>query len=530
MGNVNVADINSYIKRSDANMANTMSVLQKSLVQVYGGFLRVRRENGKRYVDYVRDFGGINSQPIRFGENLLDMKKHLNPMKMITALIPRGAEIDDGGEEKKYVDVSGVNGGRDYVYEQEAVDAYGWIYGTKDFSDVTDPEILLAKSKAYLKESTVMPATITVNALDLSCVDVDIEKLKVGYWTDIISVPHNLSKRFMLSKRVINLMDPGKDVIVLGRTIETFTSAANKQQNALTDSVRRVADSASREIRRKVENATQLITGGKGGYVVLDMEDENGKRALPWRILIMDTPDKDTAKNVIQINQNGIGFSTTGMRGPYANAWTIDGNLIADFITTGTMLADRIRGGTLELGGTGIGRDGRLVVKDVDGKDIGYWDKTGLHVLRGIIDGTTIKGSDIIGSDITGGTIDIGNGTFTVDRHGDVNIESGEINIGDVLITDGYTWLGDFGISSTGDGLFYSRDSGNSVEIHSATSPLENGPVIILQRNGNQTRISSTGIRSGSVWCGDDIYFDDSWTEGMTLLEMLRDLYDRTKG
>lgn len=145
--------------------------------------------------------------------------------------------------------------------------------------------------------------------------------------------------------------------MILGQTLPTFTASANKDQATITDRINRVADSTVREINKKVENATQLITGGKGGYVVLDVVDpETGKKTQPWRILIMDTPDKETAKSVIQINKNGIGFSQTGINGPYGNAWTIDGNLLADYITVGTMLADRIRGGILEMGGTGLGK------------------------------------------------------------------------------------------------------------------------------------------------------------------------------
>ena len=105
----------------------------------------------------------------------------------------------------------------------------------------------------------------------------------------------------------------------------------------LSNSIKKVGESASSEIRRKVENATSLITGGLGGYVVLDVEDPvTGKKIHPWRILVMNTPDKNTATHVIQLNQNGLGFSTTGINGPYRNAWTIDGNLVADFITSGT--------------------------------------------------------------------------------------------------------------------------------------------------------------------------------------------------
>lgn len=286
----------------------------------------------------------------------------------------------------------------------------------------------------------------------------------------------------MLSKKAIHLDNPGKDEVILGQTLPSFTGAVSKGQMEISDRIKRVAASASREINRKVENATQLITGGKGGYVVLDVDDpDTGKRSLPWRILIMDTPDKETATSVIQLNKNGIGFSRTGINGPYDNAWTIDGNLVADFITTGTMLADRIRGGILEVGGAGLARDGSIAVKNVQGEIIGTWDKTGLHVLLGVIEGSTIKGSKIIG-----GSINIGDGTFEVDSDGSVIINSGEINIGNVMITQNYTWLGDFGISSTGDGLFYSRDSGHSVQIYSISYPDMNGPAIVLT-NGNYT-------------------------------------------
>ena len=87
----------------------------------------------------------------------------------------------------------------------------------------------------------------------------------------------------------------------------------------------------------------------------------------PEEILIMDAPSKETARNVIRMNKNGIGFSTSGYNGVYRNAWTIDGNLVADFVTTGSMLADRIRGGTLEVGGSGLGKDGEIILKDKDG-------------------------------------------------------------------------------------------------------------------------------------------------------------------
>ena len=206
----------------------------------------------------------------------------------------------------------------------------------------------------------------------------------------------------------------------------------------------------------------------------------------------MNTPDKETATNIIQINQNGIGFSTSGINGPYRNAWTIDGNLVADFITAGQMLADRVRGGILEVGGYGLAKDGKIVVKNANGNEIGSWDNTGLHVLLGVIQGSTIIGSDIIS-----GTIDIGNGTFYVDDDGAVAINSGQIAIGNTLITPSYTWIGDFGVSSNGTGAFYSRD--NTIEFYTPAFPYMNGPAMQLSYNGMTTRVSYSAITTRDI-------------------------------
>lgn len=398
IGNVTVPDSAAEINRSNTDCENTLKTLKSQLVNRNGGYLRIRRDGGKKYLDYVNDYGGINDQPIRFGENLLDLSKHVKTTSIITALIPYGAtvESEDPDVEDKLLDITSVNGGKDYIYDQAAVDTYGWIWGVQTFDDVTDPSVLLAKGRAYLQEAIALPVTLDLKAVDMSLIDVDIQQLRVGYWTQVESVPHGISKRFMLSKKTIHLDNPGKDEVILGQTLPTFTASTNKDQAAITDRINRVADSTSREINKKVENATQLITGGKGGYVVLDVVDpETGKKTQPWRMLIMDTSDKETAKSVIQINKNGIGFSTTGINGPYKNAWTIDGNLVADFITTGTMLADRVKGGTLEIGGSGFARDGKIVVYNASGGQIGYWDKTGLHVYEGVIEGSRIRGGTI---------------------------------------------------------------------------------------------------------------------------------------
>lgn len=526
IGLVTVTDENNRADRENKTIKNTFSIVNTHLLDVFGGYLWVSYQDEKKVLNYTWDYGGFNEQEIRFGMNLLDLTKYQDATNLFTRVIPTGADMEYknelGEKQTKTIDITAVNNGKDYMdADPSAIEEYGIITTTLNWPNIVEPEKLKKKAEAYLKESIQIPETLKISAVDLNYAGADISRFKLGRHTKVVSRQHHLEKELLLSKLDLYLDDPKKGSISLGGTQPSLTSSMANQEVDLSKAIDKIGESASEEINRKVENATQLITGGFGGYVVIDNIDPNtGKKMHPWRILVMNTPDKDTAKNVIQINQNGLGFSTTGINGPYRNAWTIDGNLVADFVTTGTMLADRIRGGTLELGGPGIGRDGKIVVKDVGGKDIGYWDKTGLHVMQGVIEGTTIKGSDIVG-----GTINIGNGTFMVDRSGEVEINSGEINIGNVLISEGYTWLGDFGISSTGEGVFYSRDSGNSVEIHSASSTLESGPMINLKKNNKYTKISSIGIETDKIICGE-IYPSGSWWGGWSLTEEIRLLHD----
>lgn len=521
LGEVTVTDTNSSpITRKNTKYTTTLEILNTQIAKVYGGYFRTRNINGKKYLDFLWDYGGINDQEVRYGENLLELNARMDASTIITCLIPLGADVeykDDLGEmQVKTVDISSVNQGLNYIQDDAGIAKFGKVWGSYKWNDVTEPADLLAKSKKYLQEVSALPMSIEANVLDLSSVDSNQTRLELGYWTQVISKPHGIDQKLLLTKRVLNLLDPTAGTITLGKPPETFVDKAVNSQQAASEAVDKVAESTSAEIKRKVENATNLITGGLGGYVVLDNVDPNtGEKIHPWRILIMNTPDKETAKNVIQFNQNGIGFSTTGINGPYANAWTIDGNLVADFITSGTMLADRIRGGIMEVGGAGLARDGSITVKNAQDEVIGTWDKTGLHIMLGIIEGSTIKGSSIIG-----GRINIGNGTFEVNSDGAVEINSGEIHIGNVDITEQYAWLYGFGVSGS---ILYSRDNGNSIQI-SNSEAYDLPSSLVIQYNGKRTNYTANGIYTEGA-----VSYSDIWTEGMTDLEMFKDLYGRVR-
>lgn len=367
LGRVNVVDSNNYINRSNSDYSCSLDCLRDKLVKTHGGYLRTRCESGKRYLDYLTDGGGTNDQVIRYGVNLADYSKTQDATELFTALIPTGADLEDtsSGEESttKTVDITSVNGGKDFIYDEDAVQRYGWIFRQHKWEDVTLPENLIKKARAYLEQSIYLSDVLKLTAVDLANVDVDIKRLKTGYWTKVISRPHGVDVMYILEERTRNLQEPGKDTVSLGGTVATLSGSMAKSQKELSAKVEQVGQAATKGIDQKISNATQLISGGLGGYVVIG-RSENGQ---PEEILILDEPTKADAKNVIRLNKNGIGFSTSGYNGVYRNAWTIDGNLIADFITSGTMYADRIKGGTLMLGGK---NDAAGVMKALDSSGV----------------------------------------------------------------------------------------------------------------------------------------------------------------
>lgn len=411
LGSVNVADENNELKRENTTLDNTWNILKTYLVDVHGGILWVSYQDGKKYLNYTYDIGGYNDQQIRFGVNLLDLTKYQDATNVVTCLIPYGADVeyqDELGEtQTRTVDITSVNDGQDYIIAADSVIAeQGKIWATYQWPDITDPARLKTVAEQFLAENSGIPDTLKVSAVDLAYTGADIRRFQLGKYTTCISKPHGLRKDLLLTQLDLYLDDPQKGSISLGGTVESFTGQTTNKQVTISKALQQASDQIYAEMVQKIANATTLITGGFGGYVVLDnINPETGEKMHPWRILVMNTPDKNTAQNIIQINQNGIGFSTTGINGPYRNAWTIDGNLVADFITAGTMLADRIRGGTLEVGGTGLGKNGVIRVLNASGAEIVRMD----------INGVTIRQGKLNAPKITGGSADFGSGLFTAD-------------------------------------------------------------------------------------------------------------------
>ena len=144
-----MVDSNNYINRSNSDYSCSLDCLRDKLVKTHGGYLRTRCEAGKRYLDYLTDGGGTNDQgyPVRRQSGRLQQDTGCHGA--FTALIPTGADLEDtsssGESTTKTVDITSVNGGKDFIYDEDAVQRYGWIFRQHKWEDVTLPENLIKR-------------------------------------------------------------------------------------------------------------------------------------------------------------------------------------------------------------------------------------------------------------------------------------------------------------------------------------------------------------------------------------------------
>ena len=223
IGDITVTDPNDYISRSDTEYLNTWESIKKKLIETLGGYIWIRHETDGVYIDYLAELNFLSPQKVEFGKNLIDLKRETKGADIATAIIPLGAK-EEGSENR--VTIVSVNDGLDYVFNQEAVDRFGWIFRMQEWDDVTEPGNLLTKGRQALNEQMQMLYSIELNAADLATVDRAVESFHLGTKVQVTTMPHSIDQLFLVTKLSISLFEPASNKLTLGDTIQTFTERA----------------------------------------------------------------------------------------------------------------------------------------------------------------------------------------------------------------------------------------------------------------------------------------------------------------
>lgn len=457
-----VVKAGSYINTKVQSIRSLLGGQTGSILDCFGGEYKWDKWN----VKLCDTRGSTLPISLEYGKNLTDLQQEENIESTYTAVICTWTSSDETIDETVTGNIVYTSNHESFPYVRTLV-----VDKSSDYEKAPTVTDLTKDAEKYISANGVgIPkVSIKVSFVNLA----DTEEYKHILPLQHINLCDTIRVRFSklgvnasakVIKTVYDVLGEKYTSLEVGdaRTSLVSTTAAMSQDIDETNKV------FSSKLRSELKKQTDLITGGKGGYVVIRRDEETG---YPDEILIMDQPDKLTAKNVIRMNKSGIGFSQSGYNGPFSSAWTIDSKFNADYIGAGSINANLIKSGELEDGTGNFYLDmatGKLVMKD--------------GTYSGVIDITGSKTTHIDGSGIYTQWLDLasrageiwaphfwvnrgGQGTTEVQGKLQIVTDGGELGASLYSTQEGNLSI-DGSIYATGEGNFNQSDIRLKEDIH----------------------------------------------------------------
>jgi phage minor structural protein len=355
---------------SDVGVSDSFRCVRKSLYEAvqtvlerWGGHLV--RDNFS--IQIRNNIGQDNGVTVRYAKNLKDITVSENWDNVVTQILPVGKDgilLNAVDETASIYLVSDTQYPIPYTktvsFEQELEQENYASESEYQQALVAD---LREQAWNYMNDNCVPQVNYTLSAnieklTDIGdTIEVVDDRLGLNLLTNVISFEYDC----ILGK--YTQIEFGNFKQTLSGLVSNITATVDKTIN---DAV----ITANSELQEQLQQATDDIWGTLGdSYVIYDGD----------KIMVVDRLPKETAVNVLLINNGGIGFSQTGINGTFTSAWTIDGTLNMQAINVINLVADMIKGGTLKLG-SHSNVSGVLELYDDTNTLIGQMDRNGLKM------------------------------------------------------------------------------------------------------------------------------------------------------
>ena len=275
----------------------TWDAINNLLINNLAGYLVIRYENGKKYLDYLKEYMPSEGQVILFGSNLLDYSSTLDYSSLCTGVLPlgysKGSDSGDGSNSgddravytqesdplsnvKNKLTIESVNGGSKILWNQDAVNNYGRIVKSVEWSDCKDASKLLDKARKYLTNTQFDNLSLECKIIDLHFVDNTEGPLHCMHLVRVKSEPHGLDKMMPISSMEIDLMNPANDIITIGQTYNSLTGEFAGTQNNVS-SLSGTTSNITQTIENNVKTAWTNIQKTDDAII---LEAENRDKAV----------------------------------------------------------------------------------------------------------------------------------------------------------------------------------------------------------------------------------------------------------
>lgn len=327
-----------YVRRNPVECL--IGNIDNSFINVWGGEL----ERDNFTIKMLESRGTDTGYKIIAGKNLTGIEVNVDYSNIITKIMPQG--FDGLLLPEKYVESPHID---EYPNKKIKKVEFSEVQIVDDdehpennVNEETAYELLRVKSKELFdKDKIDIPVVdIKVELIELSKTreykgKYDfLETLKLGdtLYTKVDTLDIDISIKIVkykwdvLKGRYISLE--------LGNIKSNYVTTQISQQKQNEEEFERIPN----RLQQIKDFATSSIANAMGGYIYKTQSE----------LFIMDTNNPITAQKVWRWNIEGLGYSKNGINGPFEIAMTSDGQIVADFITTGVMDANLITTGILK--------------------------------------------------------------------------------------------------------------------------------------------------------------------------------------
>ena len=308
-----------------------------SLLDVYGG--EWHYDNFTATLKQTR--GADRGVTIRYGKNLTSLSQEVNTSNLLTAILP--FYVDQNENVTVGAEVS-----TDLILDRDKVGAIDFTQQVNPDSSTPIVTQLANLANAYKTNNNL---TVPINSITLDFVQMQDITERVDLCDTVRIYFEALGVEAMAKCVKVTW-----DVLQERYSKTTFGDARTNIADTIAAQSKELVNTPT---KAEMNRATELITGNRGGFVILRDSDGDDQ---PDEILIMNTPDINTATKVWRWNNSGLGYSSNGYAGPYGTAMTSDGEIVADFIKAG-IISDVQGNSTIDM------TNGAATMKDFVAKD-----------------------------------------------------------------------------------------------------------------------------------------------------------------
>ena len=332
-------DVDTYAPLSIQKPVSMRSALCGSDVSAMNSFGGEFEFDGYS-IRLLKNRGQNRGVTIRYGKNMTDFQQDEDSSEVFTGVYPFWYSEQDGlmdlAQKTVYAD-----GTYDFVRILP-------LDLSEEFSEKPSEEALREAAVKYIKDNNigVPKVSFTVSFVQLSHSDeyekyALLEELRLCDTIKVEFPEYGVSADSKCIKTTYNVITGKYDSIELGDAKTDFASTVVVQKQTLDAQQKALAtDTPTKSFMQEaIEHATKMITGGLGGYVVFN-SSTGGE--YPDEILIMDTDNINTAKNVWRWNKGGLGHSSNGYGGPFETAITMDGYIVGKHIAANSVNAEQL--------------------------------------------------------------------------------------------------------------------------------------------------------------------------------------------